>query len=83
MICTNSAFDSSEGQQYTTKIVDKYVSSGRSTFYYFKLAPWGPQQSIEKVSVSKTLYEQKDIGENTQVLLNEGAHAIPYFDVMK
>ncbi|MFT3705302.1 MAG: hypothetical protein QM802_23240 [Agriterribacter sp.] len=54
----NCIYDHSNAEIYKAKILNKTISSGKTTTYYLQLTPWGPQKEIEKVSVSKRPLQQ-------------------------
>lgn len=83
LITTNVTFDNSQPQVYKAKILDKRISTGESTTYYFELDQWGPQTEIEDVSVSRDIYDSKIIGDSAIVYFNNGLYKIPYYIVIK
>lgn len=83
LITTNAAFDESEPITYDTKILNKRISSGKSTTYYLELDKWGPQSKIDEVSVAKDIYNSKEIGDKAVVYFNNGLYKIPYYFVIQ
>jgi hypothetical protein len=67
---------------FRTLVTGKHVSHGRSTSYYLELAPWGPVETAERVSVSSGLYGTKEIGDEVCINLHPGSLHIPWFQVM-
>jgi hypothetical protein len=67
---------------FRTVITGKHVSHGRSTSYYLELAPWGPVETTERVSVSSRLYGTNEIGDQVCIDLHPGSLRIPWFQVM-
>ena len=83
LITTNVIFDNSNPNTYKAKVIDKHISSGKSTTYYLKLDSWGPQTEIEDVSVSKQIYKTKEIGDSAIVYFNNGLFEIPYYLIIE
>lgn len=79
LVTTNVIFDNSYPVNYQANVIDKHISSGKSTTYYLKLDPWGPQTEIEDVSVSKQIYKTTEIGDSVMVYFNNGLYEIPYY----
>ncbi|OCX54065.1 hypothetical protein BEL04_07265 [Mucilaginibacter sp. PPCGB 2223] len=77
----NDVFDRSEVQQYSATVLDKYVRHGKSTSYNLQISGWGQQLKVRTVSVSRTLYNQKSIGESVSVYLHKGFLSIPWYTV--
>lgn len=72
-------FDGTAGVSYSAPVVGKHISSGRSTTYYLRLAPWGPVQSEKDVSVSSVLYAEVTPGTQVCAELHPGTlHAAWY-----
>jgi hypothetical protein len=78
---TNCLPDTSQPQHYTTPVLDKRVSKGKTTTYYLKLSAWGSKIEPDDVSVNKSLYDRVGIGDNVHVYLKQGALHIPWFIV--
>ncbi len=83
VISTNTAFDESQPSVYKAKIIDKRKNSGKTTTYYLKLSEWGPQTEIKEVSVSRDIYDSKEIGDSAMVYFNHGLYEIPYYFVIQ
>ena len=77
----DTLFDATPPEVYKTTITDRYITTGRSTGYHFKLAPWGPKTHGDKVSVSRDYYRSKIIGDPICVALRPGTLGIPWYDV--
>ncbi|TKG94298.1 hypothetical protein EYV94_13520 [Puteibacter caeruleilacunae] len=82
IITSNLAFNDNEPSAYKTEVLEKRISTGKHTSYYLKIDKWGPQNEIEEVSVSKSMYEKKKIGDSAIVYFNTGALDIPYYMVV-
>lgn len=77
----NVLLDRSEPQAFAAKVVGKRTSSGKSTTYYLRVAPWGPVQEENEVSVPRDLYDAKAAGQSVCMILGTGALDIPWFVV--
>lgn len=81
VLSTNCTFDQSNSTLFRTQILEKEISSSKTTTYYFHLAPWEQGNTRELVSVNKQLYQQLQEGDSVQVLFFEGRWGIPWFIV--
>ncbi|WP_163714364.1 hypothetical protein [Mangrovibacterium lignilyticum] len=81
VIHINCYYDHSAAEQYTAKVLDKRISSGKSTSYYLKLSTWGPQNEVDDVSVSKALYNRTEVGTEVNIYFRNGILEIPWFIV--
>lgn len=80
-ITLNCALDSSEPEVFNTSIVDKRISTGKTTFYYLKLAAWGPEKEVNEVSVPQKQYESTDLNDEIKVYLMKGKFDVPWFQI--
>ena len=78
---TNTQLDSSPLRQYSSQVLRKTYSSGRSTTWYLYLTPWEPQTSVEKVSVSSTLYHSVHPGDSVCIAAHDGTLHIGWYSV--
>jgi len=83
VVTTNAAFDESEPTYYKAEILNRRVSSGKSTTYYFELSPWGPETKAKEVSVSKDIYNSKSTGDSAVIYFSRGVYKIPYYLVVE
>lgn len=82
IVILNCTYDDSVPESYTSKIIDKRISTGKMTTYYLELKAWGPQTKDDDVSVSKELYENLEINNNNvNIYLKKGRFNIPWFIV--
>ncbi|WP_224998754.1 hypothetical protein [Cesiribacter sp. SM1] len=81
IIHINCYYDDSQAEQYEAKILNKRVSSGKSTSYYFELSPWGRKNEIDEVTVDKSLYNRMEVGEEVKIYFKNGKLDIPWFMV--
>ena len=78
----NALLDRSPVSMLRSQIIDKHVTSGKATIYYFKLAPWGPRSEPDDVHVPHALYDRLEPGNMACVWLHEGAFGMPWFIVL-
>jgi hypothetical protein len=83
IITSNSIFDPSRPEFYKAKVLDKRVSSGKSTTYYLELSRWGPQNEIEEVQVKRTIYIEKEVGDSALISFKKGLYKIPYYTLIE
>ena len=81
VIHINCYYDNSEAKYFTAKVLDKRISSGKSTSYYLQLSPWGHQKEADEVSISKGLYNRFEVGEEVDIYFRDGKLEIPWFIV--
>ena len=81
VIHINCYYDNSEVEFFTAKVLDKRVSSGKSTSYYLELSPWGQQNEVDEVSVGKGLYNRIETGGEVTIYFRNGKLDIPWFKV--
>lgn len=77
----NCAFDGSKPTEYKTRVLDHYITTGRSTTYYLKIDAWGPKKESEDESVPKSVYNQVKKGDWATVYLKKGYLNIPWYFV--
>lgn len=77
----NASFDRGRPQVYEPQIAKKYVSSGKSTTYHLLLTPWGPHETYDNVTVSRSFYNAQRVGNPVCVVLRPGALSIPWYVV--
>lgn len=84
VLMINSNFDRSTPQTYKAEVLDKRISKGnKSTTYYLKLNPWGPQKQIDENTVSSSFYSDVEVGDTVSVNYYKGLLNIPWFDIVK
>jgi hypothetical protein len=82
-ISLNGITDKSRPACYSAAVIDKRVSTGKTTSYYLKLTPWGPRNTGKEVDVSKDVYHSVGINDSVSIYVKNGAMKIPWFFVMK
>lgn len=78
-VVADTAADHSAPVAYTTEVVGKHISHGKSTHYYLHLAPWGPMTGINRLSVSGSKYDAYSIGDSVCLELHAGALHAPWY----
>lgn len=71
--------DHSTATPFATTVVGKHISRGRSTSYTLQLAPWGPVQQPNGISVSSDAYERTDIGDTVCLDLHPGSLHVGWY----
>jgi hypothetical protein len=71
--------DQSPPTHFAAQVVGKHVSRGRSTTYYLYLAPWGPIQGTDRISVPSAIYDRAIEGRQVCLELHAGALRIPWY----
>jgi hypothetical protein len=83
VVTTNCYYDESIPDHQQAEIINKRISSGKTTSYYFELTPWQDQKESLEYSVSKDLYNQLEIGDSVNVYLKTGLYNIPWVIVQE
>jgi hypothetical protein len=81
IVTLNCIYDKSSPQAFDAKILNKRISSGKTTTYYFELTPWGPQTEIDEVSVSKELYSSLEKDQSVHIYFMKGRFNIPWYEM--
>lgn len=81
LLTLNCTFDKAEPDVYTSTVIDKRISGGKTTSYYLELEPWGDLGKPQEVKVSRALYENTVIDNRVEVYQFEGFLKIPWFDI--
>jgi hypothetical protein len=74
--------DKSAPANYTATVVNKHLTSGRSTTYYLDLSPWGPMQGKNDVSVPRSTYQNAAIGDQVCLALHSGALHVQWYQLV-
>jgi hypothetical protein len=76
----NCTYDYSRPVVYETAVLEKRISRSRKrTTYYVKVAPWGHHYDKESISVSRSQYDEINIGESVNIDLKKGLFNIPWY----
>lgn len=82
VVLTDTLPDHSQATPYRASVIGKHISSGRSTSYILHLAPWGPLQNSNSLSVGSDVYRATQVGDEVCLDLYRGTlHAPWYKDV--
>ncbi len=74
--------DNSAAKIYSVTVIDKHISSGRSTTYYLRLEPWGPFQTPNQVRVSSREYGETNPGDQICLGLHPGSLHAPWYQTV-
>jgi hypothetical protein len=77
----NTQLDSSAPHRYSTQVLRKSISSGKSTSYDLLLNSWEPIGSEERVSVSKSLYQSVEVDDQVCITAREGTLHVGWYTV--
>lgn len=77
-VVVNSLADTSKPTTYIVSVTGKHTNP-KATAYFLDLAPWGPVEEPSKISVSSSLYSNKQAGDSICLGLHQGRlHAAWY-----
>ncbi len=79
IVTADSLADRSKTSTYSVEVTGKRISRGRSTTYYLRLAPWGPMNSPNEVSVSRSTYDGFAPGQQLCLSLHQGRLDAPWY----
>ncbi len=79
VISLNCMNETEKPETFSVPVINKRISSGKSTSYYIELPPWGPQKEKDEISVSKKIYEQLNNNDTVTIRLFKGRLNIPWF----
>jgi hypothetical protein len=78
-VAANKMLDRAKPAIYIVPVTGKHVSHGKSTTYYLDLAPWGPINHSNEISVSRGFYSDMQSGDQVCLGLHQGwLHAAWY-----
>lgn len=80
-VIVNGEYDDSPATVFTPKVSDKHISSGKTTTYYLTLQPWGPITASEDTPVSRSYYNEVQVGQAVSVALHAGRLGVPWYKV--
>jgi hypothetical protein len=64
---------------YSTMVTGKHLNRGKSTSYILELAPWGPVDKGNTISVSAREYHQTGLGDSVCFNLRPGLLHLPWY----
>lgn len=75
----NKLFDESPTRWHATEILEKRISSGKTTSYAVELAPWDPaQDGPVEYALRRAAFERLEVGMPVQVGVRDGAIGIEW-----
>ena len=77
----NTAFDNERGKVFSTKVLDKSTSSGKTTTYHLTVGPWGPFTTEADVQVGSNQYQATQPGDQVRIRLRPGRLNVPWYEV--
>lgn len=75
----NCEFDPSNPNVYFATVTWRRVEHGKSTSYFLRLSPWGPEQVEKETEVNKGLFKATRRGHPVKILLRKGLLGISWF----
>lgn len=76
---TNKLLDTSPTTWHATQIVNKRITSGKTTSYTVELAPWDPaQKGVVEYTLRRAEFERFEEGTPVRVGVRQGAVGIPW-----
>jgi hypothetical protein len=79
----NCYYDRSNPKVYSVAVVDKRVSSGKSSTYYLKVTPWGPELENNELTVSSELYDRVSPRDSVYIYLRPGNLNAPWYIISR
>jgi len=79
VVLADTLLDAAKPDSYTVPVIGKHMVHGRSTTYYLDLAPWGPLQNPNKISVSSSFYRDAEPGDQICLDLHPGRLHAPWY----
>jgi len=77
----NCDFDQAKPKIYGVKVIDHYVTHGKSTSYHITINEWRDGYSSENITVSESFYDNATVGSMVNVNLKPGLLNIPWYYV--
>ena len=75
--------DKSPPAHFSTTVVYRNESHGRGTAYHLTLAPWGPAQWSDSLTVSHAVYDSTAIGTPICLELHPGLLHLPWYRMVE
>jgi hypothetical protein len=77
----NKTLDTAPFQTYPASIVDRGVTTGKSTSYWVTLTDFGPYKGAHRMDVSHSVYEVTQIGDTVKVDLHPGKFNLAWYEM--
>lgn len=81
VINLNCALDDSQPKKFKTIVLDKRITKGKSTNYYFTVSPWNNQKEPKEENTNETDYELIKKGDTITINFYEGKLNIPWYEI--
>ena len=83
IININCIFDASAAHSYYTKVLKKYITTGKGgrKHHTFRIASWQPGYHEKNVEISRSLYDARETGQTVEVFERNGLLGIHWFTV--
>lgn len=81
IIITNVFLDTSDEERYKAPIIEKRISKGKTTSYYFTLSNKDLSEKSKEFNVSKNVYNLMNIGDSVNIYVKQGRLNIPYYKI--
>ena len=81
VINLNCALDDSQLKKFKTIVLDKRITKGKSTNYYFTVSPWNNQKEPKEENTNETDYELIKKGDTITINFYEGKLNIPWYEI--
>jgi hypothetical protein len=81
VLILNKILDSSGPSIFTSHVLSKRVTSGRSTSYLLKLSSWSDCPEEKEVSVMPSFYNSHKAGDSVEIYEHEGKFGISWYEV--
>ena len=80
-VTLNGLRDSAPSSVYPVQVLDKRVSSGKTTSYYLEVSPWGLRDAPNEVEVGSRMYARREVGDSVEIRVHEGILRLRWFEV--
>lgn len=77
----NKALDTAPCQTYPASILDRGVTTGKSTSYWVTLTDFGPYKGAHRLVVSHSVYGVSQIGDTVKVDLHPGKFNLAWYEM--
>ncbi|MET1056081.1 MAG: hypothetical protein ABWY16_12295 [Pedobacter sp.] len=79
VVTVNCLYDTSHSRYYRARVLDKWISRGKTTLYHFKLSRWREEVDEKHIRVSMEVYNRLDIEDAMNVYVYTGKLKIPWY----
>jgi len=78
-VMANCLPDRGTPEHFAAAVLNKRMTSGKSTTYYLEITSWGPVEEEEEISVTSDQYDYAAVGDSIDVYLMQGTLKVPWF----